>query len=138
LKNPESLSAFYPCFDNHVWVITVNNTIQQKSQVKMLAPIYAVSTVAVAVAATIPRRVSMKEDPTCTDSACRSDVECQQKARTQLTEIAERIIDHCQSSPCYTHIDSEPIPAEAFVADIIDMFRELLSPVILPARSWIR
>ena len=70
----------------------------------------------------------MKEDTTCKDGACRSDVECQQKARTQLTEIAERIIDHCQNSPCYTHIDSEPIPAEAFVADIIDMFRELLFP----------
>ena len=70
----------------------------------------------------------MKEDPTCSDGACRSDVECQQQARTQLTEIAERIIDDCQNSPCYTHIDSEPIPAEAFVADIIDMFRELLFP----------
>jgi serine O-acetyltransferase len=70
----------------------------------------------------------MEEDPICSDGACRTDVECQQQARFQLSEIAERIIDHCQNSPCYTHIDSEPIPAEAFVADIIDMFRELLFP----------
>ena len=70
----------------------------------------------------------MKENHSCADDACRTEVECQQQARSQLSEIAERIIDHCQHSHCYTHIDSEPIPAEAFVADIIDMFRGLLFP----------
>ena len=62
------------------------------------------------------------------DSVCRSEVECREEARLKLPDIAERIIDHCENSPCYTHIDSEPIPAEGFVADIIDMFRELLFP----------
>lgn len=62
------------------------------------------------------------------DGTCHTEVECRERARAKLPAIAERIIDHCQNSPCYTHIDSEPIPAEGFVSDIIDMFRELLFP----------
>ena len=62
------------------------------------------------------------------DDVCRSDAECREQARERLFAVAERIIDHCQNSPCYTHIDSEPIPAEGFVTDIIDMFREVLFP----------
>jgi serine O-acetyltransferase len=70
----------------------------------------------------------MKTPPAIDDGVCRSEVECHQQARSQLPEIAERIIDHCENSPCYTHIDSEPIPSEGDVADILDMFRELLFP----------
>jgi serine O-acetyltransferase len=70
----------------------------------------------------------MKESSPVPDGVCRSEVECREQARSNLPEIAERIIDHCENSPCYTHIDSEPIPSEGFVADIIDMFRELLFP----------
>jgi serine O-acetyltransferase len=73
----------------------------------------------------------MKESSPVPDDVCRSEVECHEQARANLPEIAERIIDHCENSPCYTHIDSEPIPSEGFVADIIDMFRELLFPRIL-------
>ncbi len=62
------------------------------------------------------------------DDVCRSEAECHEQARSKLPDIAERIIDHCHSSPCYTHIDSEPIPSEGFVSGIIDMFRELLFP----------
>ena len=54
--------------------------------------------------------------------------EALRQAWRELPEITERIIDHCQNSPCYAHIDSEPMPAEGFVTDIIDMFRELLFP----------
>lgn len=70
----------------------------------------------------------MKQSFSLSDDVCRSEVECHEQARLKLPEIAERIIDHCQNSPCYTHIDSEPIPAEGFAADIIEMFRELLFP----------
>jgi serine O-acetyltransferase len=62
------------------------------------------------------------------DGACRSEVDNLQEARSKLAEIAERVIDHCVNSPCYTHVDSEPIPSEGYVDDIIDMFRELLFP----------
>jgi serine O-acetyltransferase len=70
----------------------------------------------------------MKADRPIDDDICRSEVECYEQARLKLPEIAERIIDHCQNSPCYTHIDSEPIPSEGFVTGIIDLFRELLFP----------
>ncbi len=70
----------------------------------------------------------MKASSPVPDGVCRSEVECHEQARSRLPEIAERIIDHCENSSCYTHIDSEPIPSEGFVADIIDMFRELLFP----------
>lgn len=70
----------------------------------------------------------MKNSSPAPDSICQSEVECHEQARAKLPEIAERIIDHCENSPCYTHIDSEPIPAEGYVADIIDKFREVLFP----------
>jgi serine O-acetyltransferase len=62
------------------------------------------------------------------DGACRSEVDSLQESRSKLSDIAELVIDHCVNSPCYTHIESEPIPSEGFVTDIIDMFRELLFP----------
>ena len=70
----------------------------------------------------------MKESIPISDDVCRSEVEGHEQARAKLPEIAERIVDHCQNSPCYTHIDSEPIPSEGFVTGIIDLFRELLFP----------
>jgi serine O-acetyltransferase len=70
----------------------------------------------------------MKDSSSAPDDVCRTEVECQEQARAKLPKIVERIIDHCESSPCYTHIDSEPIPSEGFVVDIIDMFREVLFP----------
>ncbi len=70
----------------------------------------------------------MKANLPIEDDICRSEVESHEQARLKLPEIAERIIDHCQNSPCYTHIDSEPIPSEGFVTGIIDLFRELLFP----------
>ena len=70
----------------------------------------------------------MTTNPPIEDGVCRSEVESYEQARSKLPAIAERIIDHCENSPCYTHIDSEPIPAEGFVADIIDMFRAVLFP----------
>ncbi len=70
----------------------------------------------------------MKKSSHDPNSACRTDIQRQEMARSKLTGIAERIIDHCVNSPCYTHIDSDPIPGEASVSDIIDMFRELLFP----------
>jgi serine O-acetyltransferase len=77
---------------------------------------------------TIVWRILMEATPPTDEGACRSEVACKEQARLKLPEIAERIIDHCENSPCYTHIDSEPIPSEGSVADIIDMFRELLFP----------
>lgn len=70
----------------------------------------------------------MEKNDTDVDGACRSELDCHQEARSKLPQIAERVIDHCETSACYTHIDSEPIPSEGFVTDIIDMLREILFP----------
>lgn len=69
-------------------------------------------------------------DDTCKLEAdnCKSDVAACRRMKTRVPEIAEQIIAHCDTSECYTHIDYEPIPAEGFVADLIDRFREILFP----------
>jgi serine O-acetyltransferase len=60
--------------------------------------------------------------------ACKIDrVACQQM-KSRVPDIAERIIEHCGDSRCYTHIDYETIHAEGYVVDLIDRFRELLFP----------
>jgi serine O-acetyltransferase len=59
---------------------------------------------------------------------CKTDVAAGKRMRARVPEIAERIIAHCQSAECYTHIDYEPIPDEGFVSDLIDKFREILFP----------
>lgn len=59
---------------------------------------------------------------------CKNDVEACKQMKARVPEIAERIISHCESQECYTHIDYEPIHPEGFVADLIARFREVLFP----------
>ena len=60
--------------------------------------------------------------------ACKTDAATCAQLKTELPEIAERIISDCDASECYTHIDYEPISSEGDVIDIIRKFRELLFP----------
>jgi serine O-acetyltransferase len=60
--------------------------------------------------------------------ACKIDVAACKQMKARVPEIAEKIIAHCDSQECYTHIDYEPIPAEGFVQELIDHFRSLLFP----------
>lgn len=60
--------------------------------------------------------------------ACKTDVEACRQMKAKVPEIAESIIAHCNSRECYTHIEYEPIPAEGFVSELIDKFREILFP----------
>jgi len=59
---------------------------------------------------------------------CRLDAEAVTTERSKLPAIAEKIINHCDDSECFTHIDYEPIPSEGYVVDIINKFREILFP----------
>ncbi len=59
---------------------------------------------------------------------CKIDVDGCKQMRARVPEIAEKIIRHCSSDECYTHIDYEPIPSEGFVSDLIERFREVLFP----------
>jgi len=59
---------------------------------------------------------------------CKTEVESLLKYRERLPEIAEEIIQHCDDTTCYTHIDYDPIPSNRSVVDIIDRFKEILFP----------
>jgi serine O-acetyltransferase len=72
----------------------------------------------------------MKSADTCQldSESCQSDVAVNKQMKARVPEIAEKIIAHCSTSECYTHIDYEPIPSEGYVADLIEKFREVLFP----------
>lgn len=59
---------------------------------------------------------------------CKSDVAVCRQMKARVPDIAEKIIAHCATDECYTHIEYEPIPAEGLVSDLIDRFREILFP----------
>ncbi len=67
-------------------------------------------------------------NPCVIDDECRTDMVACQQMKARVPDIAERIIEHCHGSECYTHIDYEPIPSEGYVVDMIEKFRDLLFP----------
>ena len=69
----------------------------------------------------------MTDHPVQTDT-CKIDLAACQQMKARIPAIAERIIDHCNNTSCFTHIDYETIHAEGYVVDLIERFRELLFP----------
>ena len=65
---------------------------------------------------------------TTESDTCKIDFAACRQMKAKIPEIAERIIEHCRGSKCYSHIDYETIPSEGYVVDLIDRFRELLFP----------
>jgi serine O-acetyltransferase len=59
---------------------------------------------------------------------CKTDKESLSRYREKLPEIVEYIIENCDDSDCFTHVDHEPIPSEGYIVDIIDKLREILFP----------
>jgi serine O-acetyltransferase len=59
---------------------------------------------------------------------CKTDVESLSRYREKLPGIVENIIENCDDSQCFTHVDYEPIPSEGYVVDIINKLREILFP----------
>ena len=62
------------------------------------------------------------------EEACKIDLNTLAQIRSQLPEIAEKIIDSCNDQECYTHVDYEPIPSRESVIEIIDRLKELVFP----------
>ncbi len=62
------------------------------------------------------------------EDTCKSDYAFRRKIKSRLPALAEKIIAHCETQQCYTHIDYEPLSSEGYVADLIDKFRELIFP----------
>ena len=59
---------------------------------------------------------------------CRTDAEILSQSKKKLPGIVESIIENCEDSECFTHVDYEPIPSEGYVVDIINRLREILFP----------
>jgi serine O-acetyltransferase len=59
---------------------------------------------------------------------CKTDMESLSQYRGKLPGIVENIIENCDDSDCFTHVDYEPIPSEGYVVDIINKLREILFP----------
>lgn len=68
------------------------------------------------------------DDPVSSVDACKIDVATCKRMKERVPEITEKIIENCASNVCYAHIDNEPLPAEGYVADLIDSFREIIFP----------
>ena len=62
------------------------------------------------------------------DDRCHASTECRENFRRKLSGVAEQIVDQCRDDSCNTHIGNDPIPAQGFAWDIIDMFRTVLFP----------
>jgi serine O-acetyltransferase len=59
---------------------------------------------------------------------CKAEADKTADYREQLPEKADRIIDSCNDTECYTHISYELIPSMESVVKIIDRSREILFP----------
>ncbi|MFP4159600.1 MAG: serine O-acetyltransferase EpsC [Desulfobacterales bacterium] len=59
---------------------------------------------------------------------CRHEADNYSGYREKLTDVVENILAGCGQEQCYTHIDYEPIPSEADVADILEQLRAVLFP----------
>ena len=70
----------------------------------------------------------MKDDIKDPEATCKLEANSLSRSKQQLPAIADRIIESCSDSGCFTHIDNEPIPSEGYVIEVIDKLREILFP----------
>ena len=62
------------------------------------------------------------------EAVCRSGVEVILDFRSKLPAITEQIIENCYDTDCFTHIDNYPVHTTRNVAELIDLFRDILFP----------
>ncbi len=63
-----------------------------------------------------------------TQRECRVAREDLARYREKLPALVDEIVGSCHASPCYDHVDYEPIPSRDAVIDIIHRFRDALYP----------
>lgn len=61
-------------------------------------------------------------------TSCKTEIERSSKYRKQLSDIAEKIIQSCDDTECYTHVDYDPIPSNTTAVEIIHQLKEILFP----------
>jgi len=62
------------------------------------------------------------------EATCKMDAATDSRLRDRLPSIAEKIIENCTATGCFTHVDFEPIPSKQSVIDIIEKLREVIFP----------
>lgn len=62
------------------------------------------------------------------EAACKMDADTDSRLRDRLPSIAEKIIENCTETGCFTHVDFEPIPSKQSVIEIIEKLREVIFP----------
>ena len=62
------------------------------------------------------------------EESCKIELNSLAQTRSQLPGIVEEIIESCNDSECYTHVDYEPIPSRKSVIEIIDRLKEIIFP----------
>ena len=62
------------------------------------------------------------------EATCKMDAATDSRLRDRLPSIAEKIIESCTDTGCFTHVDFEPIPSKQSVIDIIEKLREVIFP----------
>lgn len=62
------------------------------------------------------------------EATCKLEAKSDSRLRERLPIVAEKIIDNCTETECFTHVDYEPIPSKQAVIEIIDKLREVLFP----------
>ena len=73
-------------------------------------------------------RYHMDNDIKESRSTCKTDKESLSRYRKKLPGVVEDIIENCDDSDCFSHVDYEPIPSEGYIVDIIAKIREILFP----------
>ncbi|MGD9243011.1 MAG: serine acetyltransferase, partial [Desulfobacterales bacterium] len=62
------------------------------------------------------------------EATCKMDAATDSRLRDRLPSIAEKIIENCTDTGCFTHVDFEPIPSKQSVIEIIEKLREVIFP----------
>jgi len=70
----------------------------------------------------------MKDDLKESKTSCKTDVAISSSHRSQLGDIAEKIIQSCDDTECYVHIEYDPIPSNVTAVEIISKLKEVLFP----------
>jgi serine O-acetyltransferase len=70
----------------------------------------------------------MNESDSEKQAVCRVEEKISAGHRARIPEIAESVIQGCTDEECFAHVETEPIPSEGNVVEIIRKLREILFP----------
>jgi serine O-acetyltransferase len=70
----------------------------------------------------------MNDAESFSERNCKIEVDLISGLRKALPGKADKIIESCDDTECFTHIDYKPIPSKSYIIEIIEKIREILYP----------